>query len=62
MSLPILDLSSFAQGGIADRQKFAFGLLDGLSQHGFVKLVGHGIPDNVIKQIFEWVRSSNSSS
>ena len=55
MALTTLDLSLFNDGGDADRQKFASQLLSGLSQHGFVKLVGHGISDSAVSKLFEWV-------
>lgn len=55
MTLTTLDLSLFKNGRVADRQQFASQLLSGLSQHGFVKLVGHGISDSAISQSFGWV-------
>ena len=55
MTLATVDLSLFKSGRDVDRQQFASQLLSGLSQHGFVKLVGHGISNSVISQSFGWV-------
>ena len=55
MTLATVDLSLFKSGRDTDRQQFASQLLSGLSQHGFVKLVGHGISNSAISQSFGWV-------
>lgn len=55
MALPVLDLSSFAEGNSSQRQQFASELLKSLYKHGFVKIVGHGIEDSEIERLFEWV-------
>lgn len=55
MTLTALDLSLFNHGRDADRQQFAFELLSGLSQQGFVTIVGHGISDSAVSKVFEWV-------
>jgi isopenicillin N synthase-like dioxygenase len=56
MALPTLDLSRFTDGSELERQKLASDLLASLSQHGFVKLVNHGIPDETVSKLFDWVR------
>lgn len=55
MTSTTLDLSLFKNDCDADRQNFASQLLSGLSQHGFVKLVGHGISDSAVSKSFDWV-------
>lgn len=51
MALTTLDLSVFNH----DREQFALQLRSGLSQHGFVKLIGHGISESAVSKAFEWV-------
>lgn len=55
MALPVLDLSSFAEGDISQRQQFASELLESLNKHGFVKIVGHGMEEIEVERLFEWV-------
>ena len=55
MGLPTLDLSRFIRGDDMDRKSFGSELLDSLSQHGFVKLVNHGIEDEEVCELFGWV-------
>ena len=56
MALPTLDLSWYTDGNAAERQQLASQLLDSLSQHGFVKLVGHGVSRQNVEELLEWVR------
>lgn len=58
MNMTTLDLSLSTNGSNSDRQRFASQLLGSLSQRGFVKLVGHGISEEAIAKLFEWVRST----
>lgn len=55
MTLPTLNLSLYTQGDASQRQELASRLLDSLSQHGFVKLVGHGVSDEKLDELFRWV-------
>lgn len=55
MALPVLDLSSFAEGNSVQRQQFASELLKSLYKDGFIKIVGHGIEDSEVERLFEWV-------
>ena len=57
MTLPSLDLSLYTHGDAGQRQKFASELLGSLTDHGFVKLVKHGISDQRIRELFRWVSS-----
>ena len=55
MALRCLDLSNFTKGSEPQIQGFASDLLKALSETGFVKIVGHGIHEQEIRQVFEWV-------
>lgn len=57
MTLPCLDLSLFTHGDAEQREELASQLLASLTDHGFVKLTKHGIPDWKIQELFEWVRT-----
>ncbi|KAL9584103.1 MAG: hypothetical protein Q9203_004801 [Teloschistes exilis] len=54
MTLPCLDLSLFTQGDATQRQELASQLLASLTDHGFVKLTKHGIPDRKVHELFKW--------
>lgn len=56
MTLPTVDLSRFTHGSDLERQQVASELLGSLSHSGFVKVVGHGIQDQVVAKMFECVR------
>jgi isopenicillin N synthase-like dioxygenase len=51
--LPTLDLSHFLQD--ETRQEFADQLRDSLAQHGFVKIINHGIGESSVNQLFDKV-------
>ena len=53
-----LDLSLFTGGNISQHQDFASKLLNSLSQHGFVKIVGHGVPKAMVVELFAWVSNT----
>ena len=55
MTLSTLDLAYYTDGDNAERQQLAERLLDSLSQHGFVKLVGHGISRETVNTLLTWV-------
>lgn len=55
MALASLDLSLFLDGDHETRKGFAASLREELAHHGFVKIVGHGLSDKDIKEVFEWV-------
>ena len=56
MALSTLNLSLYTHGTPRERQQLASELLDSLSQHGFVKLVGHGVSRETINGLLNWVR------
>lgn len=53
----VLDASLFRSGSAAERLQFARDLVKAFREDGFVKLHNHGISNNVIKDLFAWVRS-----
>ena len=55
-----LDLSQFNEGSEAQRERFSGQLRDGLTQHGFVKVVGHGIPKQTVAELFGQVMQTKS--
>lgn len=58
-TIPTLDFSAFVSGiDSPQRKEFVEGLVDCLSKNGFVKLKNHTVPDDVIRDLFEWVTSS----
>ena len=59
MVLPTLNFLLYTHGNALQSQELASCLLDSLSEHGFVKLVGHGISDEKIDELFRWVSRSS---
>lgn len=55
MELPTLNLSLFENGNVQEREKLASDLLTSLRRHGFVKLVNHGVPEDLISKMWELV-------
>ncbi|KAL9006071.1 MAG: hypothetical protein Q9188_001198 [Gyalolechia gomerana] len=59
MALATLDLSLFTNGHHDAREAFAADLREELSRHGFVKIVGHGLSNEDIGEVFEWVKQED---
>jgi isopenicillin N synthase-like dioxygenase len=57
MDLPTLDFSKWAHGKAADRSQFAKELASSLIDHGFVKMINHGMSEGEIREIFDWVKN-----
>ena len=54
-SVPVVDLSPFSQGSDSERRIEAAKALTGVCQsHGFVQVIGHGTPDDLIQEAFGW--------
>lgn len=55
--LPTLDFSKFTDGSHLDRVKLGKSLVGSFMNHGFVKLTNHGLPDETITKLLEFVCS-----
>ena len=55
MAIPTLDASYFLDNSL-NRSTFPQALLASLKSHGFVKLINHGIPHELIGEVFQLVR------
>lgn len=56
--IPTLDLSHFTAGSEQQRRQFADGLLAGLIDTGFVKIINHGLEKKKLDEVFAWVGTS----
>ncbi|KAL8889960.1 MAG: hypothetical protein Q9215_002829 [Flavoplaca cf. flavocitrina] len=54
MALATLDLSLFTAGRHDTQEAFAAELRREVTRHGFVKIVGHGLSNGDINQVFAW--------
>ncbi|KAI1750362.1 hypothetical protein F4782DRAFT_509445 [Xylaria castorea] len=52
--IPTLDLSHFTAGNDQQRRQFADGLLAGLIDTGFVKIINHGLEKDKLDEVFSW--------
>ncbi|KAI1272091.1 hypothetical protein F5Y07DRAFT_310961 [Xylaria sp. FL0933] len=52
--IPTLDLSHFTRGNEQQRRQFADGLLAGLIDTGFVKIINHGLDKERLDEVFTW--------
>lgn len=57
LELETLDFGEFIHGSEAQRKALAKRLVNSLTQHGFTKLINHGVPDDVVDGIWHWVSS-----
>ena len=55
MNLPTLDFSSFHHGPEKERLELANALVNSFRQHGFVKLINHGIPEEIVQDYLSGV-------
>jgi len=55
MDLPSLDFSKFVVGNKQEQVELSRALVESLRKHGFVKLVNHGFPDELVQDILSWV-------
>lgn len=62
MSIPLLDASRFTSSSNAERRQYADDLLASLSTHGFVRLIGHGVPQGIVEEVFQWVWNIENST
>lgn len=57
VDLPLLDFGKFLHGNYAERVEVAEKITDCFTQHGFIKLKNHSIPDEIVWGIWKWIRS-----
>lgn len=62
MDLPTLDLCLFVHGSSSERVLLAEALTKSLREHGFVKLVNHGISEEMAANVMQSVNKTASSS
>ena len=60
MDLPTLDFSKFLRGTPEEKVDFSNRLVDSFKNHGFVKLVNHSVPETLVSQLLQGVRTKNS--
>ncbi len=53
--LKTLDFSKFLSGTEVERTELARDLVDSFKQHGFAKLINHGVKDEQVSELFRWV-------
>lgn len=56
MNIPVVDLSDFTSGDKARKQKFVQELGKAYEEVGFVAVKNHGIPDNLISDLYKYVQ------
>jgi isopenicillin N synthase-like dioxygenase len=57
MSIPVVDLSKFTQGNEASRAEFVQELGAAYEEVGFVAVKNHGIPDDLIADLYKYVEA-----
>ncbi|KAL5042606.1 hypothetical protein BDW71DRAFT_200450 [Aspergillus fruticulosus] len=53
-TLQTLDFSKYLYGTDAERTQLCYDLVASFKQHGFAKLINHGIPDGQVQELFDW--------
>lgn len=53
--LKTLDFSKFLHGSDDERTELAYELVNSFKQHGFAKLINHGVDDDQVSELFQWV-------
>lgn len=56
MSIPSVDLAQFTQGSEADRRAFVYELGRAYEEVGFVAVKNHGIPQDLIDELYQYVK------
>lgn len=57
MSIPVVDLAQFNQGSESDRKAFVYELGRAYEEVGFVAVKNHGIPEELIDELYQYVQS-----
>jgi hypothetical protein len=55
MALSTLDFELFTKGGETQRQQLGDALTESFRDHGFAKLVNHGVPQPMVEKLFDVV-------
>ncbi|TGJ84016.1 hypothetical protein E0Z10_g4743 [Xylaria hypoxylon] len=55
-AIPVVDLSSWTDGSATDRKRIASELTDACRRVGFVYVVNHGVPADLLEEAFAWSR------
>lgn len=56
MTIPVVDLSDFLSGDAARKQQFVQALGNAYEEVGFVAVKNHGIPDDLIADLYQYVQ------
>ena len=56
MNIPVVDLSDFLSGDESRKQRFVQELGKAYEEVGFVAVKNHGIPDNLIADLYKYVQ------
>ena len=56
MNIPVVDLSDFLSGEESRKKKFVNDLGRAYEEVGFVAVKNHGIPDNLIADLYKYVQ------
>lgn len=55
MALPTLDFAKFVHGTQEEKIELGVSLVQSFEKFGFVKLLNHGIPEEVVKEYLDMV-------
>lgn len=61
-TLPTLDFSNFTQGSQFEREELGKSVTKSFIDHGFVKLINHGLPDETIAELLDLVRGKRNAN
>src|SRR5829696_7872030 len=56
MNIPVVDLAEFLSGDETKKQKFVNDLGKAYEEVGFVAVKNHGVPDNLIADLYKYVQ------
>lgn len=57
MSIPVVDLAAFTQGSESDKKSFVYELGRAYEDVGFVAVKNHGIPEELIDELYKYVQA-----
>ena len=56
MNIPVVDLDVFVKGNVAQKQAFVNALGNAYEEVGFVAVKNHGIPEDLIRDLYQYVQ------